>query len=95
MNLYNGRISNIHIKDRQINGPSCELGSGDANFELIFRLLRNMNEKLIILNPKESFKEQLAMCQNFHHNTAEKIHLNGKEAIYAIATGDEQKILLL
>tara|TARA_X000000950_G_scaffold273146_1_gene356629 strand:+ start:920 stop:2722 length:1803 start_codon:yes stop_codon:yes gene_type:complete len=52
-------------------------------------------EKLIILNPKESFKEQIAMCQNFLHNTAEKIHLNGKEAIYAIATGDEQKILLL
>ena len=48
-------------------------------------------EKLITLNPKESFREQIAMCQNFLHNTAEKIHLNGKEAIYAIATGDEQR----
>lgn len=46
---YGHYITNIHIKDRQMNGPSCELGSGDANFELIFRLLKNMNEKLIIL----------------------------------------------
>ena len=37
-------------------------------------------EKLINLNPKESFKEQMAMCQNFLHHTREKIHLNGKEA---------------
>ena len=37
----------------------------------------------------------MAMCQNFLHHTREKIHLNGKEIIYAIASGDEQNILLL
>ena len=52
-------------------------------------------EKLINLKGKESCKEQMAMCQNFLHNTREKIHVNGKEIIYAIASGDEQNILLL
>ena len=52
-------------------------------------------EKLINLKDKESCKEQMAKCQNFLHHTREKIHLNGKEIIYAIASGDEQNILLL
>ena len=46
---YGHLITNIHIKDRQLNGPSCELGEGGANFELIFKLLKNIKEKLIIL----------------------------------------------
>ena len=46
---YGHLITNIHIKDRQLNGPSCELGEGDANFKLIFKLLKNIKEKLIIL----------------------------------------------
>ena len=33
INSYGHLISNIHIKDRNLNGGSCVLGKGDANFE--------------------------------------------------------------
>ena len=35
------------------------------------------------------------MCINFLHSTIDKFQKNGKEAIFALSEGDEQKILLL
>lgn len=52
-------------------------------------------EKLVMRNGEKNTAEQIAMCINFQHQSAEKINKNGKEALYAISEGDEQKILLL
>ena len=40
-------------------------------------------------------QERISMCVNFLHSTVDKFIKNGKEAIYALTQGDEQKILLL
>ena len=34
------RIFNVHVKDRPLNGTTVPLGDGDANFPLVFGLLR-------------------------------------------------------
>ncbi|MDG1238660.1 MAG: acyl-CoA dehydrogenase family protein [Flavobacteriales bacterium] len=52
-------------------------------------------EKLVMKNGEKNTTEQIAMCINFQHQSVEKISKNGKEALYAISEGDEQKILLL
>ena len=52
-------------------------------------------EKLVMKNGEKNTTEQIAMCINFQHQSVEKISKNGKEALYAISEGDEQRILLL
>lgn len=36
-------ISNIHIKDRLLHGKTVPLGTGDANFEQLFKALKHIN----------------------------------------------------
>jgi hypothetical protein len=52
-------------------------------------------EKLISKEGHENHLERISMCVNFLHSTVDKFLKNGKEAIYALVEGDEQKILLL
>lgn len=40
---YGDKISDVHIKDRLIDGGSVVLGKGDSNFELFFKLLKSVN----------------------------------------------------
>jgi hexulose-6-phosphate isomerase len=40
---YGSRITNVHVKDRKINGPTISLGEGDADFLRIFGLLHEVN----------------------------------------------------
>lgn len=35
------RVLNVHVKDRALNGTTVPLGFGDANFPLVFNLLRS------------------------------------------------------
>jgi L-ribulose-5-phosphate 3-epimerase len=39
---YGNHILNVHVKDRIRGGTTVPLGEGDANFPLVFSLLRNM-----------------------------------------------------
>ncbi|MEO9945564.1 sugar phosphate isomerase/epimerase family protein [Paraglaciecola sp.] len=41
--LYGDRISNVHIKDRTLNGGSVILGTGDANFQSVIAQLKSIN----------------------------------------------------
>ncbi|MFM1755959.1 MAG: hypothetical protein RL621_883 [Bacteroidota bacterium] len=41
--LYGNKISDIHIKDREFEGNSVVLGSGNANFKTFFKLLAEIN----------------------------------------------------
>jgi L-ribulose-5-phosphate 3-epimerase len=43
LNAYGNRISDIHIKDRVLNGGPVSLGSGSADFESFFRKLKEFN----------------------------------------------------
>jgi hypothetical protein len=52
-------------------------------------------EKLVNKDGENNHKEKIAICINFLHHVADKVNKNGKEAIYAIADGDKQTILLL
>jgi len=40
---YGSRITNVHVKDRKLNGPTIPLGEGDADFHRIFGLLHQVN----------------------------------------------------
>lgn len=39
---YGDYILNVHIKDRLLNGETIELGKGNANFPMIFKLLNKI-----------------------------------------------------
>jgi L-ribulose-5-phosphate 3-epimerase len=43
LDAYGDKISDVHIKDRLIDGGSVVLGKGDSNFELFFKLLKSFN----------------------------------------------------
>ena len=42
---YGERITNVHIKDRKLNGTTVPLGTGNANFPKVFSLLKALNYK--------------------------------------------------
>ena len=43
--LYGNRISDIHIKDRELGGGSVLLGNGNANFKAFFEVFSNIDFK--------------------------------------------------
>lgn len=43
LDVYGDRITDIHIKDRELGGGSVILGEGNANFDLFFNKLREFN----------------------------------------------------
>jgi sugar phosphate isomerase/epimerase len=45
LDAYGDRITDIHIKDRSLNGGPVLLGKGNANFELFFNKLKEFNYK--------------------------------------------------
>ena len=52
-------------------------------------------EKLINKDGEKSHDEKIAMCMNYLHHAVEEVRKNGKEALFAIVDGDEQKMLLM
>ena len=52
-------------------------------------------EKLITKLGEKNNQEKISICINYLYHTAEEVSKNGKEALYALAEGDEQKILLM
>ena len=53
--LYGNYISDVHIKDRKLNGESVTLGSGDADIKQLLNLIYTYNlEKNIIM---QAFRE--------------------------------------
>ena len=52
-------------------------------------------EKLITKDGRVMHEEKISMSINYLHHTVEEVRKNGKEALYAIVEGDEQKMLLM
>ncbi len=72
LNSYGHRITDIHIKDRILNGGSVVLGNGNAKFELFFSLLKQYKyADLFIMQVYRDdeglsiFKQQLAWIMPF------------------------------
>ena len=72
LDQYGHHISDIHIKDRLLNGKSVLLGQGNANFELFFdTLLQYKYEGIFIMQAYrdeegvEIFKKQLNFIKPF------------------------------
>lgn len=49
MDLYGADVSVLHVKDRLYKGGSVKLGTGNANFEVVFRKLKEVNFKSLII----------------------------------------------
>jgi L-ribulose-5-phosphate 3-epimerase len=49
LDAYGDRITDIHIKDRDLNGGPVILGTGNANFELFFNKLKEFNYKGVFI----------------------------------------------
>ena len=45
MNLYHNKISEVHIKDRKLNGPSVLIGTGLAKIKEVINFLNKKNYK--------------------------------------------------
>ena len=64
------RIINVHIKDRVLGGGSVSLGAGNANFDLVFKLLQEFSYSgnLILQTarcPAQNHAEALLRSQDF------------------------------
>lgn len=56
-------------------------------------LLRTL--KLAEMKGAENVKEQIAMCQLYVHDAADRIHKWAKEAVNNFSDGDEQRAMLM
>lgn len=52
-------------------------------------------EKLVHKDGNEVHDEKISMCISYLHHAVEEVRKNGKEALFAILEGDEQKMLLM
>lgn len=52
-------------------------------------------EKLVQKEGEKKHQEKISMCINYLHHAVEEVRKNGKEALYAISDGDEQRMLLM
>ena len=43
INFFDGKIKNVHLKDRSYNGVTKKIGHGNTDFNLIFKSLREIN----------------------------------------------------
>ena len=52
-------------------------------------------EKLVLKDGAEIHDDKISICLNYLHHAVEEIRKNGKEVLFAILEGDEQKMLLM
>jgi len=71
LSAYGEKITDIHIKDRQLDGGPVMLGQGDADFDRFFKKLREFNYSGPFIMQAyrddegiEIFKQQLAWIRN-------------------------------
>jgi hexulose-6-phosphate isomerase len=43
LDAYGQRILNVHVKDRKLGGTTVPLGTGNANLDLVFKELNEIN----------------------------------------------------
>lgn len=60
LKAYGNRISDVHIKDRRLNGGSVELGTGNADFNAVFKGLANVAfDGTLIM---QAFRDEEGLC---------------------------------
>tara|TARA_B100000886_G_scaffold340385_1_gene309609 strand:+ start:2250 stop:3101 length:852 start_codon:yes stop_codon:yes gene_type:complete len=70
---YGKRIINVHIKDRPFGGSTVPLGKGDANFLLIFQMLReyNYNGNFILQTARAEDDDHLGVLLKYQNTVLE------------------------
>lgn len=65
--LYGKRINNVHIKDRGFAGTTVPLGSGDVDFDLVFRKLveLNYNGNFIMQTARSETGDDVGVMQEY------------------------------
>ena len=74
---YGEYISDLHIKDRVLNGGSVKLGTGDADFKTVFKLLKkyNFNGNIIMQSAKaDEYIDDLKMLQEQKKYISKYLH---------------------
>ena len=76
---YGARIINVHIKDRTFCGSTVPLGEGDADFPLIYGLLKDYNYKgnLILQTARAINENHLEVLLNFYNMTKTRAKKSG------------------
>ncbi|QWD30118.1 sugar phosphate isomerase/epimerase [Polynucleobacter paneuropaeus] len=75
--IYGDRILNVHVKDRKLGGTTVPLGSGDANFEDVFKALAKVgySGNFILQTARASNEDHdVVLCQ-YRNMTLELIKL--------------------
>ena len=68
---YGDRIMNVHIKDRELGGTTVPLGSGNANFGIIFSELSRLNYQgnYILQTARAIGDEHAEVLSDYRHQT--------------------------
>lgn len=67
VSTFKDKINNVHLKDRTINGQTVCPTHGDTDFELIFRLLKEVNyDGTFILQTARNGSEQQTITNNIN-----------------------------
>ena len=85
-------------KTRRPIGSEQEVMMNIANMIIEVYMLESAllkTEKLVLKDGAEMHDEKISICLNYLHHAVEEIRKNGKEALFAILEGDEQKMLLM
>lgn len=65
--LYGNRIMNIHLKDRELNGPTVPILKGNVDFKLIFNLVAKSSYKgnFILQTARSKNKKHLELINKY------------------------------
>jgi len=69
---YGKRIINVHVKDRKLGGITVPLGAGNANFDIVFSELSQLNYKgnFILQTVRAVDQEHAEILSKFRDQTA-------------------------
>lgn len=75
LSLYGKRVTNVHIKDRVLNGKTVPLGEGDANFEAVFSALESVGYigNLIFQSARASSDDHVGAIQRYKEFVINKL----------------------
>lgn len=102
-------LKNLKKSILMVAGTAAQkLGNNLANEQEVMMNIANMiievyvlesallkTEKLISKDGRDAHEEKVSICLNYLHHAVEETRKNGKEALFAITEGDEQKMLLM
>ena len=71
LNAYGGRVVNVHVKDRILNGTTVPLGEGNSSFKVVFSLLKKFkyNGNYILQTARSKNKQHSKVLKKYYEFT--------------------------